>query len=116
MAVVIEIKKPIMNSLRPQGGVADYLPTTAFYKFRVKRQLKEIERIEKQNKAIRALREEGEQRLKELELSIWWSNLPKPDKEHAKTICLAQGYREAMKFIENVGMVRHRASRLSGIY
>lgn len=56
----------LSSSLRPEGGISDFLPTTLLYKRRVKKQQ---ERLEAQRRALleakRRAREEAEERKRE---------------------------------------------------
>ena len=97
-----------------------FFPTSLGYNRKLKKQAVKIAEAEKASRIQKAKTEEGKRRLKELELQTFWDELPNDEKEHARTICVTQGYVKAREFIAKVGMDyyngRTTVRRGSGMY
>ena len=94
----------LSTSLRTECGVVGFFPTSLGYNRKLKKQAEKIAIAEKASRIQKQKTAEGKRRVKDLQLQTFWDELPKDEQEHARTICVTQGYEKAREFIAQVGM------------
>lgn len=88
-----------------------FIPTSLLYNRRLKQQAEKIAASEREFKVQKRRMEEGKLKIIYLESELFWDDLYESEREHAKTICITQGFHEAVTFVKTTGRRRSEEIR-----